>query len=158
MEIKDATRCAFMAPSKELMTVDFTQLAKDAQQMRAERDAANPPKPEPAQKELARLRHELFCLEQRAASTETYCNNKADEVKLLDHQITEALKNKKAAGASGNLLAERHAERTIQRLEGERDGVVREFERARKVSAQAARELKEWPHHKRVEELSKEIG
>lgn len=163
MEINDITRCAFMAPDPKIMTVDLDRVNDVAKKMREARDKDNPafagvhPDKTP-QAELQRLRRELFNLTERAKSTETYCNNKAGEVKLLEQQITDALGHKKEAVSSGNALAERNWERTIQRLEGERDEAAKEFQRARKVSAEAANALKHWPHRERVAEVEKSLG
>jgi hypothetical protein len=157
MKIDDITRCAFMTPDPELMKVDFNQLATNAAKMRAERDAANPLKPEGPAKELARLRHELFNLEQRAKHTEIYTNEQGSKVRLIESNLAHALGQKKIAEVQGNLLAARNAEHTAARIEYERDDVVREFERARRVSAGAAIVLKEWPHRNRIEELSKQV-
>lgn len=162
MEIKDVTRCAFMAPDPELMTVNFEELGRTQNERLAGRDAANPafagvhPDKTPSQ-ELQRLRHDLFKLEQHAKHSEVYTNEQAGQVKLLESNLTHALQQKKNAAEAGNLLAERNAEHTIKRLERELVDAEKEFQRARKVSAGAAIVLKEWPHHKRIEELTKKV-
>jgi hypothetical protein len=136
------------ASAKERAQLDAINDAK-----RAARNGENKPT-----NELARLRREWFVLEQRAKNTETYCNCKADEVKLLLSQLTDAINSKKNAVASGNALGERYAEHHIARLEGEVADAEREFNRARKVSAGAAIMLKEWPHRGRMTELEKSLA
>ena len=158
MEIKDITRCAFMAPDPKLLTVDFEDLAKRAAEHRAKMEKANPPKQEGPAEELRKLRRELFSLEQCAMNTEINTNNKAGNVKLLAEQLNTALAEKKHAATVGNLRHERSLEHTIARLEGEVADAEKEFNRARKVSAEAARALKEWPHRERVKELQKIVG
>lgn len=120
---------------------------------RAARDGSDKPV-----NELARLRNELFKLELHAKHSEIYTNEIAGQVKLLETNINDALKAKKQASTAGNLGAERNCEHNIQRLEREQTDLVKEFTRARKVSAGAAVVLKEWPHRERVEELSKLVG
>ena len=91
-------------------------------------------------------------------NTDINTNNKAGEVKLLEHNLTEAINKKKVAVASGNALAERNCERTIIRLEDEKLAAEKQFNRARRISAEAATALKEWPHRERVKELQKIVG
>ena len=150
----DVTKMAFMKAPDELMTVNFDDLAKRQKEIIAAREA-QPQRQEGPAGQLQKLRRELFCLEQRAASTETYCNNKGDESRLAQQYLNDALAKKKAAVTKGNFSLERNLEHTINRLEGEFDIAEREFHRARKIAAQAARELKEWPHRERVAELEK---
>ena len=100
----------------------------------------------------------MFKLELNAKHSEIYTNEIAGQVKLLETNINDALKAKKQASTAGNLGAERNCEHNIQRLEREQTDLVKEFTRARKVSAGAAVVLKEWPHRERVEELSKLVG
>jgi len=158
MEIKDITRCAFMAPDPKLITIDIAAHEERMKQMRAERDAANPPKQEGPQEELRKLRRELYNVTERAKSTETYCNNLAGNVKLLEERINTALKLKKVAADEGNLRGERTYEHAVQRLEDERNDAELQFQRARKVSAEAATALKEWPHRERVKELETSLS
>lgn len=129
--------------------------ARDAKnaEMRATRKGDNLPV-----NELARLRSELFKLEQHAKHSEIYTNEIAGNVKLLEQNINTALKAKKQASAEGNLQSERNYEHAVTRFERELAEVEKEFQRARKVSAGAAIVLKEWPHHARVEELQKLVG
>jgi hypothetical protein len=157
MANNDVTKMAFFAPDPKLMTVDFNQIEQKAKEIRKARDA-QPVRSEGPAGELARLRNELFLLEQRAKHTEVYTNNKAGEVKLLEQQLISVLKQKKNYGDNGNLLAARNCEHQIERLEDERDVAAREFERARKQSAGAAIVLKEWPHHERLKELQKIVA
>lgn len=160
MEIKDVTRCAFMSPDPELMTVDFSQINKVAKEQREKRDATNPafagvhPDKTPSQ-ELQRLRRELFGLDQGAKNTEVFTNNVAGNVKLLESNLAHALKQKTIAVTSGNDRSARNFEHTITRLESELLDAEKEFHRARKVSAEAARLLQEWPHRARLTELEK---
>lgn len=158
MEIKDVTRCAFMAPDPKLMTVDFNKIEAFQKQTREEREKNNPPKTEGPAKELAGLRRELFNLTERAKSCETFANNKAGEVKLREQWLAEAINKKKEAVANGNERAERNYEHSIQRLESELADSEKEFHRARKVSLGAANDLKNWPHRERVKELEQSLA
>jgi hypothetical protein len=153
----DVTRMAFFAPDPKLITIDLAAHEQRMKQMRAERDA-QPVRTEGPAEELRKLKHTLFNLEQCAMNTEINTNNKAGEVKLLEHQLTEAINKKKVAVASGNALAERHCEHSIARLENEKLAAERLFHNARRVSAGAAHDLKEWPHRERIEELQKIVG
>ncbi|HKV79770.1 MAG TPA: hypothetical protein VJP02_16595 [Candidatus Sulfotelmatobacter sp.] len=150
----DVTKMAFMAPNPELMTVNLDELAAKHKKLVAAREA-QPQRQEGPAGQLQKLKRELFNLTERAKSTEVYANNIAGNCKLLESRIADAIKQKKIAVASGNALAERNWEHSISRLEGERDGVEREFNRAQRVAAQAANELKHWPHGERVAELEK---
>ena len=163
MEIKDVTRCAFMAPDPELMTVDFSQINKVAKEQREKRDAANPafagvhPDKTPLM-ELQRLRRELFGLDQGAKNTEIYTNNIAGTVKQLEERIAHTITQKKTAVASGNERSARNYEHAITQAERELAETGKEFQRARGVSAEAARLLKEWPHRERIKELETSLG
>src|SRR5262249_9294169 len=119
--MSDVTKMAFMAPDPKLITVDFNQIEVKAAERREHMEKLNPPKPEGPEAELRGLRNQLFCLTERAKSTETYTNNKAGEVRLLEQQLTTAIRQKKEAVATGNDLAERYCERAIQRCEKELD-------------------------------------
>jgi hypothetical protein len=162
MEFDLVRTAAFAVQDKSLITINLAEHDATAKKMRAARDAANPafagkhPDGGP-QEELRRLRHDLFNLTERAKSTEVYCNNQAGNVRLLEQQITDAIKQKKTYAANGNALAERNCEHTIARIEGEKAEAEKEFNRARKVSADAAFALKEWPHRLRLEELQKPL-
>src|SRR5579872_5929358 len=136
----------------EVFTINSEELdakLKQGREARQKLDAVNHV-PEGPAKELARLRRELFCLTERAKSTETYCCNKAGEVKLLERRLTEAIKQKKVAVADGNERAERNCEHAIKQLEVELVDVEKECQRARRVSAGAAADLKQWSHYARV--------
>lgn len=157
MEVKDVTRCAFMAPDPKLITINLAEHEQRMTEHRAKMEELNPPKIEPAEKELRRLRRELFVIEENAKHLEIYTNNIAGTVKLLDERINIALKEKKAYAANGNDLAERGCEHTIQRLERERAEAEKEFQRARRNSAAAAAHLRAFPHHERIAELTKSL-
>jgi hypothetical protein len=153
----DVTRMAFFAPDPKLITIDLAAHEQRMTQLRAERDA-QPVRSEGPAEELRKLRNQFFCLTERAKSTETYCNTRADEVKLRQQWLTEAINKKKVAVSSGNAIAERHCEHSLARLEDELADMEKQFTRAQRVSAGAAHDLKEWPHRERIEELQKIVG
>lgn len=128
--------------------------------VRAERDAANPPKPVPAQVELNRLRSELFNLEQNAKGMESRVNNTAGKVKLLEKRITETLKLKKQHEESGNLLGARSYEHQAQQLENELADTSELLAKERRQNGITARALREWQTNNtsRLVELRKEVG
>jgi DNA helicase IV len=126
--------------------------------MREDRDKANPPIVEPAGRELARLRRERFALQENAKHAEIYTNELANRIRLCEKELTDAIRKKKAAAIVGNAMVERNHEHTITRLEREKAEAEREFNRARKVSVAAAAAVKEWSHHKRIEELQEIVG
>ena len=154
MEIKDVTRCAFMAPDPKLMTVDIAKVEAFGAQVRAKRDAAAPPPgKDDLRKEYNQLRQRLFELNQNAKAYEIRTNEASGKVRLLEQRINEALKLKKAASDAGNLLGERTYERQVANLESELLDTKEEFEKNRRWSAQAARALKEFNQHDRIAEL-----
>jgi len=140
------------------ITINIEANEQRATEQRVARDAANPPRQEPAQRELARLQSELFNLTSRAKNTEVYANNKAAEVRLLETRINDLLKLKKQASDGGNLVGERSYEHGAALLETEKAEAEAAFNRARKVSAGAANDLKAWPHHARLKELQKSLA
>ncbi|HKV79751.1 MAG TPA: hypothetical protein VJP02_16495 [Candidatus Sulfotelmatobacter sp.] len=154
----DITKCVFMRPDPSLITIDLAKHEQTAKEMRAARDAANPPRSEGPAEELRKLRRDFFNLESRAKNTEIYCNNKAGEVKLLEQRLTDAIKEKRKAVEAGNDLAARNHEHAITRHEDEKAVAEKEFNRAQRVAAQAANELKHWPHGERVAELEKSLA
>ena len=152
-EVKDVTRCAFMAPDPKLMTVDFEQLTAMHKATIAMRENINPPEPEAARPEYNRLREQLYNLQQQAKNNEVYCNNKADAVKGLETRINDLLKSKKQAVAEGHLGQERSYEHQLQQLETELVDAKEEFTKAKHWSGQAARVLKAFDGHVRIAEL-----
>lgn len=154
----DATKMAFFAVTDpKLITIDFAAHDKHATKIRAERDKANPPKPEPAQQELNKLRHQLFSLQEEMKNTEIYANDKACDVELLEQRLAEALKKKKAYAEAGNLLAERSGEHTVRLLESELVDAKRELTFAKKRSVNATRALRAFDGHGRIAELKAQI-
>lgn len=127
---------------------------------RAERDAADPPKPEPIRVELNRLRGQLFDLKQHAKNTEIRVNNTSGNIKLFEQRITEMLKEKNNQDEAGNLRGVRSAEHGIQLLENEladaRDRLAKEL----RDNSHAARALREWKTNNdaRLKELQKEVA
>lgn len=105
--------------------------------------------------EHRKLSRELYNLTSRKSNTEIYANNQAAEVRLSESNLAALLSQKKAAIASGNVVAERNFEHSIAQLEHALISQEQEFHRARKAAAGAAAELKEWPHHTRLAELEK---
>lgn len=157
MSIDLTKTAAFAVQDKSIITVDIAQVERRTQEHIRKLNTANPPATEDSAKELQRLRRELFNLTERARNTETYCNEQAGRVRLLEQQTTDAINRKKMAVAAGNALAERNAEAAVKQIEGEMHDARKEFYRAQRVSASAARELNNWPHHARVEQLEKEL-
>lgn len=135
----------------DLAHVEQTQAA-----LRAARDKANPPKPEPVRVEYNRLRKQLFDLQQHAKNMEIYCNEQAGKVKLFEQRITDLLKQKKAV--ADNPLHERFCEHQIQTLETELLDAKTEFNRAKNQNSNAARGLRAFDGHARIAELKKELG
>jgi hypothetical protein len=160
----DLTKTSAFAQATDpsLMVVDMEELAQKHKEHLAQRDKLNPKMagegPEPPAAELRGLRNMLFCLTERKKSTETYTLNKGGELKLIEQNLNDAIARKKAATKAGNNLAERNHEHAIRSLEAELVEAKKEFGRARNVSAQAARDLKDFPHHVRIAELEKIVG
>jgi hypothetical protein len=133
------------------------QVEQTAKKMRAERDAANPPQPEPARIEYNRLRQRLYDLQQRAKDAEVFCNNKADSVKGFEERINVVLLKKRQAIADGHLGQERACEHQLKQLETELVDAQKEFTQAKHWNAQAVRALKAFDSHARIAELKKQI-
>lgn len=128
--------------------------------VRAERDAANPPKPEPIRTELNRLRSRLFDLQQNVKNTEIRVNNTAGYVKEFEKRITDAIKEKQQYEESGNLLAARGGEHRVQLLENELADMRDRLAKEQRDTAFAARALREWKadNDARLKELQKEVA
>jgi DNA repair exonuclease SbcCD ATPase subunit len=133
---------------------DIKRIEQNAAKLRAQRDAAAPP-PGKAdlQKEYNQLRQQLFNLKQDAKCYEQRCNDAAGKVRILEQRITDLIKLKKDAAAENNLRGERTHEQGIQRLEAELLDAQEEFEKNKRYSGQAARALKAFDGHARIEEL-----
>jgi|SRR5579859_1195280 len=153
----DVTKMAFFAPDPKLMVVDFADLDKKAAKMRAERDAANPPKPEPIRVEYNRLRKELYDLQQHAKNCEVRVNNEAANVKHWERNIEDLLKRKKKAVADNMLGEERSCERQIEMAETELLDARERLAREQRINSAAVRELKAFPHVARLEALKVEL-
>jgi hypothetical protein len=157
MEIKDVTHCAFMSPDPKLMTVDLAKVEAFGAQVRAVRDKANPAFAgkgiEPARAEYNQLRQKLFDLKQDAKCFEIRTNEAAGRIKLLEGRINEALKLKKAASEADNFRGERTYEHQVASLETELADAQEEFNKNKHWSGQAARALKAFDAHARIEEL-----
>ena len=137
--------------------IDIEKVEEAGKKMRAARDAANPPKPEPARAEYNRLRQQLFDAQRWAKDAEIYCNDQAGNVRLLEQRINDLLKKKKQAIAEGKLGDERICEHQLQLMETELIDAKQEFHRATRQSAQAARALKAFDDHERIAELKKQL-
>ena len=114
MSIDLTKTAAFAVTDQKLITIDIAQVERRTQEHIRTLNKANPPATEDSAKELQRLRRELFNLTERSKSTETYCNEQAGRVRLLEQQTTDAINRKKMAVAAGNALAERNAEAAIR--------------------------------------------
>lgn len=157
MEVNLIKTAAFAVQDKSLITVNLADVEKSAKERREFFEKANPPKPEPAQVELNKLRSQLFSLQQAVKNTEIYANNKAGEVELLEQRLAEALKKKNEYGGAGNLLAERACEHSVQRLEGELVDAKKEYTIAKHRSAQATRALRTFDGAARIIELKAQL-
>jgi chromosome condensin MukBEF ATPase and DNA-binding subunit MukB len=154
MEIKDVTRCAFMAPDPKLMTVNLGEVEAFGAQVRAQREkAAPPPGKADLHKEYNALRQQLFNLTQNAKAYEQRANDAAGKVRLLEQRINETLKLKADAASAGNLRGERTFENAIQRIESELADAQEEFDKNKRWSGQAARALRAFDGADRLIEL-----
>lgn len=154
-----ASTAAFAVTDPKLLTVDFAEIERKQKERRAFLDKNNP-SPEqrvPAQQELNKLRGQLFSLQQAVESTETYVNNIAGTVELLEQRLEKALKEKKRYAEAGNLRAERGAERAVEQLESELDDAKRELTFAKQRSVNATRALKNFDGYERIAELKAQI-
>lgn len=150
----DVTKMSFFAADPKLMTVDFDDLTRKHKQRIADREQHTPPPgKEDLHKEYNQLRQTLFNLKQDAKCFEIRTNDAAGNVRLVEQRISDALKLKKAASAEGNLRGERSAEQAIQRLETELVNAQEAFTKNRNWNTQAARALKAFDGHARIEEL-----
>lgn len=154
----DVTKMAFFAVTDpKLITVDFARIDKAQIERRATMEKLNPPVPDSAQVELNKLRNQLFNLQQRVKDTETYANNIAGTVDLLEQRLVKVLREKKEANEAGNLLRERHCEQTAKQLESEVADAKKEHARAKRESANATRALKAFDGHARIAELKAQL-
>ena len=152
MEV-DYTKCAFFAADPKTLTLNLAEVDARQAKLRAEREKNAPPVNIDLRKEFNQLRQRLFELQQNAKTYETRCNDAAATVRLLEHRITEALKLKKDAVEAGNLRGERMYEHQVQMLETELTDTKQEFEQYKRYSGMAARALKSFDGHARIEEL-----
>lgn len=129
------------------------QIEQNQATRRAQEDKERVPSQADFRKEYNQLRQRLFDLNQNAKCFEIRTNEAAGKIRNLEHRITEALKQKKAAADAGNLLGERNSEHAIQRLETELLDARQEFANNKRWSVQAARVLKAFDGHERIAEL-----
>jgi chromosome segregation ATPase len=132
---------------------DIKRIEQNVAQLRAQRDKESKPGKADLQKEYNQLRQTLFNLKQDAKCYEQRCNDAAGKVRILEQRITDLIKLKKDAAAENNLRGERTHEQGIQRLEAELLDAQEEFEKNKRYSGQAARALKAFDGHARIEEL-----
>jgi hypothetical protein len=144
----------------KILTVDMGAISKETAKRRAAMDKANPPAPKPARVELNRLRSELFNLQQTATDCGIRVEQQAGNVKLLETQITEALKTKKEHEVAGNLLGARNYEHQVLRLENDLRTVNNLLRVRREQNSAAVRELLNWKKEfsPLLAELTKEVG
>lgn len=154
MEIKDVTRCSFMTPAPELITINLAEHEQHMSQLRAQREKDEPtPSTADFRKEYNQLRQQLFNLQQNAKAYEIRTNEAAGKIRLVEERINEALKLKKAASDAGNLRGERTYEHSVATLETELLDAQEEFHKNKHWSVQAARQLKDFNQHGRIAEL-----
>jgi hypothetical protein len=139
-----------------VMVVDFAQIETAQKERRATMEQLNPPHSD-HRKEYNQLKQKLFELKQDAKAYEIRTNEAAGQVRLVEQRINEALKLKKAAVADGNLRGERTYEHAIQSLEAELVDAQEQFEKNKRLNAQAARALKAFDGHARMAELKKQL-
>jgi hypothetical protein len=151
---------ANLEKNPDLMAFDGTAFEKQQAARRVAEQKANPIKPEPAQQELNKLRGQLFALQQNAKAYEQRVNNLAGNVRLLESQLTTALKSKKEYENADNLLAARNHEHQIQRLENELVDEQEKLVTHRRYNQGAIRELRTWQTENthRLLELKKQVG
>lgn len=155
MEVKDITKTVlFRVTDPSLITINLAEHSQRMAQLRAERDAAEPPPGKvDLHKEYNQLRQKLFDLKQDTKCFEIRTNEAAGRIRIVEERINDVLKLKKGAAEMGNLRGERNYEQSIQRLETELGDAEQEFEKNKRWSGQAARALKEFDGHARIEEL-----
>jgi hypothetical protein len=95
----------------------------------------------------------LFDLKQNAKCYEQRANDAAGNIRLIEQRINDAIKEKKTAAEVDNLRGERTYEQAIQRLEAELADAQEQFDKNKRWSGQAARALKSFDGHARIEEL-----
>jgi DNA repair exonuclease SbcCD ATPase subunit len=132
---------------------DIKRIEQNVAKLRAQRDKESKPGKADLQREYNQLRQTLFNLKQDAKCYEQRCNDAAGKVRILEQRITDLIKLKKDASAENNLRGERTHEQGIQRLEAELLDAQEEFEKNKRYSGQAARALKAFDGHARIEEL-----
>jgi hypothetical protein len=149
-----------MPKDPTITTIDIAANEKKAAAFRKAQDKANPVEPVPAKVELARLRSQLFKLQETAKSLEVKVNNEAGNVMLFESNIKKLLVAKKTAEAAGNLLGARNYEHQIQLLETELADAQARLVNERRYNGAAVRELLAFKKEfgPRIEELTKEVG
>ena len=139
----------------KVITINLAEHEQRMKVMRAERDAANPQPGKAAdlRKEYNTLRQRLFSLKQDAHCFEIRTNEAAGKIRNIQQRIDDVLRLKKEAAAMGNLRGERTYEQSIERLETELGDAEQEFAQNKRWNTQAARALKDFDGHARIEEL-----
>ncbi|MGE5052910.1 MAG: hypothetical protein ACM3WP_01995 [Acidobacteriota bacterium] len=137
---------------------DLSRIEQNQAQRRAQQEKDNPPAKADLRKEYNQLRQKLFDLQQNAKCFEIRTNESAGKIRLIEERITDLIRLKKNAVAMGNLRGERTYEQSIERVEGELGNAQEEFTKNKHWSAQAARALKEFDGHGRIEELAVLLG
>jgi hypothetical protein len=147
-------RRVMLEKDPHIFDIDFAKHEQTMKELRAKRAAATPP-PGKADlhKEYNQLRQTLFNLKQDAKCYEQRTNDAAGKVRILEQRISDLIKLKKDAAAENNLRGERTYEKGIQGVESELLDAQEEFEKNKRYSGQAARALKAFDGHARIEEL-----
>jgi hypothetical protein len=130
----------------------MAESAKERAELNAKNDKARTILPD-LRKEYDALRQKLFNLKQDAKCFETRTNEAANRIKLCEQNINNLLRLKKEANEAGNLRGARTYEQGVVREESALADATEEFTKNKHWSGQAARVLKAFDGHARIEEL-----
>ena len=154
------TVAAQMEKDPSVFEFDIKKFEENAAKMRAARDAANPPKPEPAKFELDNLKKQLWNLENYAKACATKVDNEEANVKHFEAVVAEHCKAKKNADSAGQWGEARKQENLITRAEVDLQECREQLVKLQGYSVNAARGLRTWQQEQgaRLAELQKEIA
>ena len=149
-----AARQALLEKDPDIFTIDMVKHEENMAELRADRDKSTPPPSKvDLRKEFDSLRQCLFSLKQNAHCFETRTIEAASRIKLCEQNIDNLLRLKQEANEAGNLRGVRTYERGVEQAESALADATDEFTKNKRWSGQAARVLKAFDGHARIEEL-----
>jgi hypothetical protein len=141
--------------SEEAVNAAANKATKAAIELRALNDKSRKVDP---RGDYNKLRHQLFTLRENVKNSDIYLADKSNSVKHFEERINSLLRMKKKADEEGALGQVRALDNQIVNLEGELADARKEFTRATKQSANAARALSSFDGYEKIKQLKAQLA